>query len=145
MVGKNASGKRKIGSIEDHIAIIGSLVAKSFVETNGAKIITRAEISKVKTKRITNDAFTYSSALSVSPLARCPEIKFTAPAETPRSLNDDNIITKFRAAENIPKSAIESDLATNNVKRNPQNEDRVLPINRISVSFAVDVVANPKI
>lgn len=139
------SGKRKIGKIPDQTAIIGSLVAKSFTETNGAKIITAAEITKMVTRRIKKDALIYSLAFWCSPLAVCPETKLIAPAEIPISLMDANITTKFKAAEKTPKRETESARAINNVNKKPQKADAVLPTKRIRVSFAVAVVARPKI
>ena len=82
------------------IAITGSCVANSFEATNGAKIITKIEITKTINRRIINEALTYSSAFFSSPFASCSATKLTEPEEIPTSANDEKIETRFNAAKN---------------------------------------------
>jgi hypothetical protein len=135
--GKNISGNQKIGITATQMAITALFDAKSFAATSGANNITKTEMAKTIKRRIRNEAFTYSSAFSLSPLARCSAIKLTEPDDIPTSASDEKIFTKLSAAENIPKSAKEKDLATIKVNRNPQNADNELPIKRTYVSLAV--------
>ena len=119
------------------MAITGFLVAKSLEATNGANSITKTERAKTTRRRIKNDAFIYSSAFCLSPLAKCSATKLTEPDEIPISESEVKILTKFKAAEKTPKSAKEKDLATIRVNKNPQKADNELPMKRMVVSLTV--------
>ena len=126
-----------MGTTATQIAIIGSCVANRFDATNGENMTTNIEIAKTIRRRIINEAFTYSSAFSFSPLARCSAIKLTEPDEIPTSAIEVKIETRFRAAEKIPKSAIENFLAIIKVNKNPQKAEKTFPEKSTKVSLAV--------
>jgi hypothetical protein len=123
------------------MAILGSRVARSDVEIKGASKTTTAEIKRTITKRIKKEAFIYSLAFPSSPFAKCSETKLTDPEEIPISARDERIITRFKAAENTPKSAMEKARATIRVNKNPRKAEKALPTNNINVSFAVELKA----
>jgi hypothetical protein len=131
------SGKSSTGIIAAQMANVGSFVANSFEETWGERISTIDDMAVTINNLIIKDAFIYSFALSCSPLERCSEIKFTEPADIPTSAREDKMITRFRVAEKIPKSAIERARATMRVNKKPKKAEKTFPAKRIYVSFAV--------
>ena len=70
---------------------------------------------KVTPNRIIVPVFIYFKTLIFSFFDSCSAIKLVTPVDIPKSVNEVSIITKFTAAEKIPKSETDSDLATRSV------------------------------